>query len=215
MSNLEVTNESEAVIRVPVDYVSIPLDELGGKIRDLHELATVCANMVHKVALQSLESAWSAGRALIAAKEKVAHGEWTSWRTSNVPGLSEDQACRYMRLAKEIPHVRDLDGLKTVRQAYLACGVIKEPAKKTAPSTVDGLDKKSALAAPDFVSRFQSMRTFLETALPRLEFGKLPPSECSAMESQIHGIIMILKASLEKLEQSRPPKAPASAEVVS
>ncbi len=211
--NLEVVNHGGQIttegdlseVIKPSDYKSLALSDLAQKIEGHHEQAKTFAGHVAAAARMSLEAALNAGRALLAAKAKVDHGEWTKWVQEHVHSLSSDQASRYMQLARQFPHVRNSDKLRTVREAYLACGVIKEPAKKATHVAVARVKKAPALSPSDFVSRFQSMRGFFEHALPGLEAEKMPLEEREDLETQIKGIIAILTASLQKLKQSPSP----------
>ena len=172
-----------------VPYQERSLDELASSIRASHNAATQFAGAVLQFAKNSLDSALAAGRALLAAKDQVPHGEWGTWLKEQVPGLSPDQAQRYMKVVREIPHVRISGVLKTVRQAYIACGTIKKPVKKQVIVQPGGLDKMTALKPSDFVSRFRSLRVFMETASSRLEFEKFPEPERIEMAAEIRQII--------------------------
>lgn len=70
--------------------------------RSLRELATE-ANELHALCERSyetaVESALQAGRALLAAKEQVGHGEWMAWVEQHFAG-SHRSANGYMRLAE-------------------------------------------------------------------------------------------------------------------
>lgn len=70
--------------------------------RSLENLAEV-ANREHRLALESgmamVEHAIAAGEALLAAKEKVRGGNWTSWLAENFPG-SRTVALNYVRIAR-------------------------------------------------------------------------------------------------------------------
>ena len=144
-------------------YAGLTLKELGPAIARLHQGAEGLIVATKVAAKGALQCALQAGGALLLAKDGVPHGEWMSWLRQNVQGLSSDQATRYMKLAREIPHVRNLDQLKTIRAAYIATGVVKESGKKgrkREPAPV--LDRETALTPSDFLSRFRSLRVFLE-----------------------------------------------------
>jgi Protein of unknown function (DUF3102) len=74
------------------------------------ELAAV-ANREHVLARKAGESmvdhAIRAGKALIAAKAQVSHGEWLPWLETNFEG-SEQMAHRYMRVAANASRVTEL-----------------------------------------------------------------------------------------------------------
>jgi len=176
-------------------YAGLALEELGPAISRLHRGALDMSTLIRQTATSALEFALEAGTALNAAKEKVPHGEWGAWLLREVPGLSSDRATRYMRMAKEIPHVRNLDQIKTVRQALIATGVIKEPGKNGCKKEGDG--PIHALAPADFVSRFRSLRIFLESTRPRLLAGEMPREEVVEMTREV-GLILNLFRDIEQ-----------------
>jgi len=176
-------------------YAGLALEELGPAISRLHRGAVETSTLIRQTATSALEFALEAGTALNAAKEKVPHGEWGAWLLRKVPGLSPDQACRYMRLAQEIPHVRNFASIQTVRQAYIATGVIKEPGKNGCKKAAKG--PTFALAPADFVSRFRSLRIFLESARPRLLAGEMAREEVAEMTEEV-GLILSLFRDIEQ-----------------
>jgi len=208
------THDHEAMPAVcGKSYESMPLSDLGPAIAKLHEGAEQCSASVRKVVENALAFVLEAGKALQAAKDKVHHGEWGSWLQQHVPALSHDRANRYMKAAREIPHVRNLDKIKTVRQLYISTGVVKEPSKggrKKAAAPV--LDRDTALAPADFVSRFRALRLFLEHAKPRLLAGEMPLAEVTEMAGEVEAILALfrdLQGHLEKPPASpSPPSAP-------
>ena len=107
------------------DYSALTLEELGATISTLHKDANYFVEFTRKVAACSVKKAVAAGAALLAAKSKVKHGEWGPWLQQHVPSLSQDTANRYMKLSKQITHVRNFDENVTLRQAFLLAGVIK------------------------------------------------------------------------------------------
>lgn len=94
----------------------------------------------------ALVSAWGCGTFLNAKKKRLGPGAFGEWRRQNFvdSGLSERSSRRYMKLASSC---RDVSAIiasgSSLRQAYIACGAIKEPAatdqsggKKTTPTVV-------------------------------------------------------------------------------
>ena len=80
-------------------------------------------------ASEAVTKAVECGHLLNQQKESLKHGGWLNWLDDNVPQISEWTARRYMALAKRA-HVPDLNDAATVRQAYLATGIIPTPAGK-------------------------------------------------------------------------------------
>ena len=90
-------------------------------------------------------NAWSCGSALIAAKGKVEHGKFEKWvekEFSKIP-LGLRTAQRYMQLARSYTRVEDLMVWNpSVRQAYIACGILPAP-----PEVETNSDKDSEVIA--------------------------------------------------------------------
>ena len=171
------------------------------------------AATVVKAARVALDLAIRAGATLNEAKSRCEHGQWGKWLKVHVPALSEDQACRYMKLARQIPHVRNLNEIATIRKAYLAAGVITEQAKGGAAKRAckPPAEADTAMAPTDIVSRFRSLRVFLDTATPRLCTMALPDSEADELAVEVGRIVGHLRDLLRHLEEEpallpTPPK---------
>ncbi|MEI6033295.1 MAG: DUF3102 domain-containing protein [Verrucomicrobiae bacterium] len=193
-------------------YESMPLCDLGPAIAKLHQEAKQCSASIRKVAENALEFALEAGKGLLAAKEKVPHGEWGPWVHEHVPGLSSDQAIRYMQLARNFPHVRNFDQIQTIRQAYLAVGIMKEPGKKGRKKPSSPVLRDTALRPADFGSRFRSWREFIEQVKPRLLARDMPSEEGVPMVKEVEVILSLLREILEHLGKRlvTPPSPPSS-----
>ena len=91
-------------------------------------------------ALEAVESgaaalvyAWACGKLLNSAKAKFGRGDFGEWRAGKLePGvISERTSQRYMKLAKDWDDIRALlEWSPTLRQAYIACGVLPEPPER-------------------------------------------------------------------------------------
>ncbi|HEV2455848.1 MAG TPA: DUF3102 domain-containing protein [Verrucomicrobiae bacterium] len=64
------------------------------------------------------------GNKLIEAKRLVEHGSWCEWLAKHCPDIHGNTARNYMRLANS-QHVGNLKTQKSLRQAYLAVGIIQ------------------------------------------------------------------------------------------
>jgi hypothetical protein len=64
------------------------------------------------------------GTKLAEAKRLVGHGNWMEWLAKNCPDIHGNTARNYMRLANS-QHVGNLKTQKSLRQAYLAVGIIQ------------------------------------------------------------------------------------------
>jgi len=196
-----------------LDFSTLDDAQLCEMIATWHKSAVGMAAAASNAARAALELALRAGHALNEAKRRCGHGQWGDWLRQHVPDLAQDRANRYMRLASGIADVRNFDQIKTVRQAFLAVGIMKEPGKggrKKAAAPV--LDRDTALAPADFVSRFRALRLFLEHAKPRLLAGEMPLAEVTEMAGEVEAILALfrdLQGHLEKPPASpSPPSAP-------
>ncbi|PTY02387.1 hypothetical protein DB346_09800 [Verrucomicrobia bacterium LW23] len=95
--------------------------------REANRLAAGAKDQASAAVAKALEC----GKLLVEQKQALGHGAWLPWLDTNVPEISEWTARRYMGLAKRA-HVLDLNDTATIRQAYVATGIIptteKEPA---------------------------------------------------------------------------------------
>jgi hypothetical protein len=76
------------------------------------------------------------GTKLAEAKKLVGHGNWCEWLAKSCPDISEKTAQNYMRLSKA-QHVADLKTHNSLRQAYLAVGIIPMGEESAAMPVVD------------------------------------------------------------------------------
>lgn len=101
------------------------LEECAQQAREAHRQAVDAEKLVVESGRKSIAAAIAAGEALKTAKGLLVHGKWTAWVGKFVPQMSKETAQRYMRLA-ESSHVTDLAECETLRQAYIATGILKE-----------------------------------------------------------------------------------------
>ncbi len=141
------------------NYESMSLEQLAKEIHKNHKDAVEFAEIAKNTVKSTIQKVVAVGNALIAAKAKLRHGQWTEWREQNVNTLSEDQANRYIRLAKQIPHMRNLNELASVRQAYLAAGIIKDTTKSISKSEEMKPDSGSGSSAVDLLEWLNSIET--------------------------------------------------------
>ncbi|PTY02755.1 hypothetical protein DB346_08240 [Verrucomicrobia bacterium LW23] len=86
----------------------------------------------NQIPSRALVVALECGKLLLEQKESLPHGEWLPWLAANTPEISDATARRYIRLAKHADQL-DLTTIGTLRQAYLAIGVVaKSPTKQKA-----------------------------------------------------------------------------------
>ena len=76
---------------------------------------------------RTIEAAWHCGEALEAVKRSRRHGEWLPWLAS--VGIAERTAQRCMRLRRQFPQIRQLDGFAGVGAALKALPVGEKKAE--------------------------------------------------------------------------------------
>jgi len=84
----------------------------------------------------AIKGAVEAGNLLSEAKKIILHGKWERWLTENITKISQETACRWMRLAN-LSRMTDLTEAVSLMDAYRICGIlpelgIKKPSKKKA-----------------------------------------------------------------------------------
>ena len=85
---------------------------------------------------KAIEAAVKCGALLIEQKRNTPHGEFGNWLKQNCSHISHKTACAYMSLATKFTRGLILNA-KTVRQAYLAAGIIQEPPKEVRDPSED------------------------------------------------------------------------------
>lgn len=93
--------------------------------------AQTLAGSAREKAQHSIVAAIDCGRLLERQKGSLPHGAWTDWLAENCPEISVRTAQRYIRLSKTT-HVSFFNDAHSLRQAYLATGVLPEPAPREA-----------------------------------------------------------------------------------
>lgn len=102
---------------------------LASQIREAYQNANRLATDARAVASEAIAKALECGQLLIQQKESLGHGSWLEWLDSNLPEISDRTARKYMSLAKR-NHGSDLTDAASLRQAYLATGIIPSPEEK-------------------------------------------------------------------------------------
>ncbi len=78
----------------------------------LGEVIRARAGEFDKATLRAVEHAWHAGRALLAAKKMIPHGQWGQWLSDNFEGRSQQTASNWMRLASNYQSAGNLESVK-------------------------------------------------------------------------------------------------------
>lgn len=103
------------------------------------QFITCDARKADKVAYwetRKLQYALTIGNLFIEAKKLVPHGDWGDFIQGFRHKISKRTAEKYMSLASQkanAPHGSLLDNAGTLRKAYIAAGIIKDPKEKQEP----------------------------------------------------------------------------------
>lgn len=111
---------------------TVKLDRIANDINDKFREAVNLAGESARAGNAAVRAAVACGKLLNQAKDILKNEKrWGRWMLDNCGNIHQTTANRWMRLASQA-HVLDLDSCKSVRQAYIACGIIPEPTKPTA-----------------------------------------------------------------------------------
>lgn len=130
------------------DIEIIPSEtEIIARINELHTEIVSQVSFAKIQATKAIELTVECGRLLIERKKNAGHGKWEEWVNTNCK-FNTVTAWRYMRLSQKIAiqdntsnlsHIKDLtlDSPKTLRQAYIATGILPESIKSESSSGDD------------------------------------------------------------------------------
>ena len=99
--------------------------DLSASINAAFATARTAADSATNEARHAITAAVQCGDLLTRQKASVPHGTWLDWLAAHCPDISAETARRYMRLSKR-SQVTDLTDATSLRQAYLATGVLPE-----------------------------------------------------------------------------------------
>ncbi len=116
-----------------------------------------------KAGASALVYAWACGKLLNATKAKVGHGKFGAWREKNLDAvvISERTSQRYMQLAKQCDDVKALlEWSPSLRQAYIACGILPEPPERDLDETGDSDEAKREALLSSITGVQKKLRLF-------------------------------------------------------
>jgi len=113
-------------------------DELADQIRQAVDKVLKLDTACRDFGKFAINHAINAGKLMADCKKKVGHGKWEKWLKDSVPQVSQETACRWIRLAK-MSGVTDLTAAETLTDAYRLCGILpplesEKPPKRTPTS---------------------------------------------------------------------------------
>ena len=108
--------------------------DLSAPINAAFITARTAADSATDQARHAITAAVECGDLLTRQKASLPHGSWLPWLAEHCPDISVETGRRYMRLAKR-SQVTDLTDATSLRQAYLATGVLPDspPREPDAP----------------------------------------------------------------------------------
>jgi hypothetical protein len=99
-------------------------------------MANESAELVEASAKKAVEHAERCGRALLAAKEKVPHGQWSSWVGSHFD-YSHRLATQYMTISSNWHRAANLESAGSIREALRMIAEDPETPKRERKSSVE------------------------------------------------------------------------------
>ena len=126
-----------------------------------------------------------------------------AWVTENCPKLPVSTAYRYKDLAKKFPHVRNGHEIVSLRQAYLAVGLIHEKAPEKEKKAPD-LRVVPGPLGTDLTARVKSNREFLGAELGKVNPATLNDAQRQALVAEITTLIAELEKVREAMSQPTP-----------
>ncbi len=101
--------------------------ELAAEIMGAYRAAEDFASQARSNVKSAVEEAIRCGAMLNAKKDSLAHGMWMIWVELFVPELHLMTAQRWMKLARLASSHPELENVNSLRQAYIAVGILPDP----------------------------------------------------------------------------------------
>lgn len=108
-------------------------------VESLAVIANESAAEVESSARKTVEHAERCGRALLAAKEKIAHGQWLGWLSANFD-YNQQHASRYMTIASNYSRVSNLKEATSLREALRMIAEDPETPKRERKPSVEVIE---------------------------------------------------------------------------
>ena len=164
----------------PKTQTLVRLDRIAEDINSKYGEAIRFADESARTGNAAVVAAIECGKMLTKAKELVGHGGWEKWLLDWCGNISHDTSCRWMKMAK-IAHVQDLSNCKNITRAYIACGIIPDPAKKAAAA----LGTAEVDIFQTFVGQIQRECDRIESLSNGVELSSMPPERKDEVRAAI------------------------------
>lgn len=192
------------------DIKTMSEQDLATAINGGHRLIESEIHTARKHASAALMGALKTGAYLQEAHRRFKKAGWGSWVRKHCPSLPISTAYRYKDLAVKFPHVRKVEEITTLRQAYIAVGIVPEDTvkKKVQPD----LSKAPAFNGTDLVARVKNMREFYDTNLNQFDYGKLEPKVRNQLKVEIKSLLTSLHRLIQRVKAL--PQEPISPDMI-
>lgn len=162
---------------------SFELQALAKRIKDHYQSADRLVATAKEKANEAITEVLLCGKALSEAKALVGHGGWLKWLKKNCKGVSARTAQKYMKLSNT-NHGSDLIGAFSVRQAYIAAGIIADDEPEI-------VEVEPALAVPPAMK----VNTFapVPSGTGMASWEKLPVDPVPVIKSVVMDLLKLLK----------------------
>jgi hypothetical protein len=179
---------SETRFEPPPGLAKMELDELAGKISSRLAKIESAIFSVKKHAELALRAAIETGHYLEESARKSKKGEWGAWLVKHCPGLARSTAHKYRTLARNVSHVRHGVPMQTLRQAYIAVGLVPRPSQesKTSPDLTDA----PSVTPANFLAGLKASRGFLQT-VKGMPLEKMEPEFLKELSDELSQLIAV------------------------
>jgi hypothetical protein len=176
-------------------------------VEALAVIANDAAEEVESNARKTVEHAERCGRALLAAKAKVPHGQWSAWVGSNFD-YSHRLATQYMTIASNWHRAANLESAGSIREALRMIAENPEtPKRERKPSveviepieaTVEPVERTQGETATNAVVREESRKA--PAHRPPEKFTPVTPSYKDEEDSEPEAVPMRLQSGFDEVE---------------
>jgi hypothetical protein len=206
------TQPDVAHFEPPAGLDAMSLQQLAGKINT--GLATIESEAFNarRYATAALHAAIHVGHFLAASRKKCSKGQWGAWRDRHLPGLSQATAYRYISLAKKFSHVGNHVAVQTLRQAYIAVGILPEASKEA--KRVPALTGAPVFNLADLLATVRTAREFLQS-VGSLDLGKLDPELRAQIGNELSELLAVAQRLRDALARQKSMKPAQVVEISS
>ena len=122
------------------------------------------------------------GTKLAEAKRLVGHGNWSEWLARHCTDISDRTARRYIALSNR-SHVSDLENRKSLRQAYIAVGILIPNGERESTPLVEVAPAVKQIASATDSCNSDSAQPFVEATVVESSARINTPPAVAAVET--------------------------------